>query len=113
MQRTSITRSLIASAFAVLLVVGLSGQGAPAPGATRAQTAQPDLAVPKDLKPLLLPRQSEMRLVTTRYTLDRATLSGNYLGGGRGGGAAGRADGGAGGGARFSPSRSRPAASRG
>ena len=28
---------------------------------------------PKDLRPLLSPRQSEMRLVTLRYTLDRAT----------------------------------------
>ncbi len=40
---------------------------------------------PKDLRPLLSPRQSEMRLVTLRYTLDRATLSGNYLGVARGG----------------------------
>jgi hypothetical protein len=45
-----------------------------------------DERAPKDLKPLLLPRQSEMRLVTIRYTMDRATLSGNYLGGARGGG---------------------------
>lgn len=40
---------------------------------------------PNDLRPLLSPRQSEMRLVTLRYTLDRATLSGNYLGAARGG----------------------------
>ena len=40
---------------------------------------------PNDLRPLLSPRQSEMRLVTLRYTLDRATLSGNYFGAARGG----------------------------
>jgi uncharacterized protein (DUF885 family) len=46
--------------------------------------------VPKDLKPLLVPRGSEMALVTLRYASDRALLSGNYLGGGRGGGRGGR-----------------------
>lgn len=40
---------------------------------------------PKDLRPLLAPRQSEMRLVVQRYTLDRATLNGNYLAGGNSG----------------------------
>jgi hypothetical protein len=44
-------------------------------------------AVPSDLKPLLAEPASEMRLVVTRYTLDRQTLAGNYAGGsGRGGG---------------------------
>jgi len=44
--------------------------------------------LPTDLKPLLAAPQSEMRLVVTRYTLDRSTLSGNYANGsaGRGGG---------------------------
>ncbi len=48
--------------------------------------------VPTDLRPLLAPEQSEMRLVVQRYTMDRNTLNGNYLpgagrqgGGGRGG----------------------------
>jgi len=43
-------------------------------------TAPAETAVPADLRPLVVPRQSEMRLVTSRYTLDRATLAGNYLG---------------------------------
>jgi hypothetical protein len=43
--------------------------------------------VPKDLKPLLVPAASEMRLVAQTYRLDRATLNGNYQGAsGRGGG---------------------------
>ena len=43
--------------------------------------------VPSDLKPLLAPRASEMRLVVVRYTADRGLLNGNYAGGaGRGGG---------------------------
>jgi hypothetical protein len=43
--------------------------------------------VPADLKPLLAPRASELRLVVVRYTADRGLLNGNYAGGaGRGGG---------------------------
>jgi uncharacterized protein (DUF885 family) len=52
--------------------------------------------VPTDLRPLLSPALSEMRLVTQRYTQDRNTLNGNYLpGGGRqgGGGRGGRGGG--------------------
>ena len=49
-------------------------------------------SVPGDLRPLLAPHRSEMRLVTLRYGQDRALLLGNYAGaagcGGRGGGAA-------------------------
>ncbi len=49
-------------------------------------------AVPGDLAPLLAAPQSEMRMVVQRYTLDRATLAGNYANGaGRGGGRRGRA----------------------
>jgi uncharacterized protein (DUF885 family) len=63
------------------------GRGAAPPAAQ----AAPD-TVPADLRPLLSPRRSEMRLVTQRYTLDRAALEGNYAGvsGGRGGGRGGR-----------------------
>ena len=100
MHRAFVTRTLITVAFALLFVGGPHGQEAPA-------------AIPKDLRPLLLPRQSEMRLVTARYTLDRATLSGNYFGGaaaapveGQAGRAAPRAA------RRSSPSRFRPPASR-
>jgi hypothetical protein len=51
--------------------------------------------VPNDLRPLLAPRRSEMRLVTTRYTADRNLLTTNFAGsasgGGRGGGGRGQA----------------------
>ena len=46
-------------------------------------------AVPSDLRPLLAAPQSELRLVVQRYTLDRQTLNGNYLAGGRAGGPGG------------------------
>ena len=47
-----------------------------------------DQSVPADLRPLLTPRQSEMRPVTQYYNADRTTLNGNYDrgGAGRGGG---------------------------
>ena len=51
-------------------------------------------SVPVDLRPLLAPRHSEMRMVTLRYGADRALLAGNYAGnagGGRGGGRPGQA----------------------
>ena len=62
--------------------------------AAQAATSQDE--VPTDLRPLLSPALSEMRLVTQRYTQDRNTLNGNYLpGGGRqgGGGRGGRGGG--------------------
>ncbi len=68
-----------------VLVASLHAQPPPAQGAAA------DQPPPKDLRPLLTARQSEMRLVTVRYTLDRTTLAGNYLGGGRGRGARGGA----------------------
>src|SRR5689334_11583338 len=54
---------------------------------TLAPQAQ-DQAVPANLTSLLAAPQSEMRMVTQRYSLDRNTLSGNYANGsmGRGGG---------------------------
>src|SRR5512136_678544 len=58
------------------------------PALITAQTPQPagqDQGVPTDLRPLLAPHQSEMRLVTLRYTADRNTLSANYGVTGRGG----------------------------
>jgi len=92
MFRRHLARALIVLVSAFVFAGTLHGQGAPP-------------AVPKDLKPLLTPRQSEMRLVTARYTLDRATLSGNYFGGSsRGGGGRGfGVPGGAGGGAPVQP----------
>ena len=65
-----------------------------------ALTAQGDSplkgTVPLDLRQLLTPVQSEMRLVTQRYTADRVTLNGNYIvsAGGRGGQAAAQPSGG-------------------
>jgi uncharacterized protein (DUF885 family) len=81
------------------LIAGLAS----APVYTReAQTA--DDRVPSDLKSLLAPPQSEMRLVTLLYNTDRVTLNGNFdtgrlnarsSRGGPGGGGGGR-DGGTG-----------------
>lgn len=65
-------------------------------GAGTMVAAQAPDEVPADLRPLLSPPLSEMRLVTQRYTMDRNTLNGNYLpGGGRqgGGGRGGRGGG--------------------
>jgi hypothetical protein len=104
------------------LVVGLSSllpsqtlvvRAQQQPGAPP-QTAT-DQSVPSDLKPLLVAKQSEMRLVTLRYTADRNTLSANYLGGAGGGRGGGRGGAGAPGGAtpasvaNVSPSPSRVA----
>ena len=79
------TAAILACATVVALA-GITGLG---------QDATPDApvgSVPKDLRPLLAPRHSEMRLVVTRYTADRALLAGNYAGnaGGGGGRGAGR-----------------------
>ncbi len=72
-------------------VLQAGGQAPAAPAVqTRAMPAATE-AVPKTLRPLLLPRQSEMRLVVTRYTLDRTTLHGNFLDGIRPGGRPGAA----------------------
>ena len=49
-----------------------------------------DQSVPADLRSLLTPRQSEMRLVTQHYNADRATLNGNYDRGGSAGRGGGR-----------------------
>ncbi len=46
-------------------------------------------SVPADLRPLLAPHRSEMRLVTLRYSQDRTLLLGNYAGAGGGRGARG------------------------
>jgi hypothetical protein len=62
----------------------LNGQSGQEAAATRSAN------VPSDLRPLLVPRYSELRLVTERYSADRALLSSNFLGGGRGGGRGGR-----------------------
>ena len=81
MPRTSVRRALI-----VLLLTALAAPVAHGQTVSTPRAAAVDQAVPKNLRPLLSPRQSEMRLVTVRYTLDRGTLAGNYFGGRRGGG---------------------------
>lgn len=75
--------------------------------ATMAWVAVPQAAqdeVPTDLRSLLSPALSEMRLVTQRYTQDRTTLNGNYLpGAGRQGGGGRGGRGGRGGGQAAAP----------
>jgi hypothetical protein len=66
---------LACALLAGLSMMPLTAQTQAPPGADQNQ------GVPKDLRPLLAPRQSEMRLVTLRYLADRQTLSGNFLGG--------------------------------
>ena len=77
---------LSACVLAASVAVVASSRQVPAPPASAANQG-----APKDLRPLLAPRQSEMRLVALRYTLDRGTLSGNYLGAVRGAGGRGGA----------------------
>ena len=67
------------------------GQAAP-------QAPADDNAVPSDLKSLLAAPESELRIVTQRYAIDRSTLNGNYDGSGRAGGRGGRGGPGGGGG---------------
>jgi uncharacterized protein (DUF885 family) len=77
---------------------------------TGAQQASPgeDTRVPTDLRPLLVKPQSEMRLVTQRYTTDRTTLNGNYDGGRGFGRGAGRGQGAGPGGGRAAGTPSGP-----
>jgi hypothetical protein len=68
----------------VLALVAALGATAAVSTQDRPQAPQApaaDLTPPPDLRPLLAPRASEIRLVQTRYVQDRATLSGNYVGG--------------------------------
>ncbi|CAN5856712.1 hypothetical protein BH24ACI5_BH24ACI5_19370 [soil metagenome] len=53
------------------------------------QTPPAPQPAPTELRSLLASPQSEMRLVVQRYTMDRNTLNGNYLAGGRDGGRGG------------------------
>src|SRR5262245_57283012 len=79
---------------ASVILVGLTLVVALATGVYKGQGTAQEQSVPKDLKPLLRPRQSEMRLVTTRYNADRNLLATNYAGAasglGGGGGRGGR-----------------------
>jgi hypothetical protein len=67
----------------------LAGQAAPS---TSLPSSGDDNSVPSDLRQLLAAPDSELRLVTARYNIDRSTLNGNYDGG-RGPGRGGRGGG--------------------
>src|SRR5215207_9249085 len=69
------------------VVVAACGIATPlfAQGGRGADTAPVDLTVPADLRPLLAPHRSEVRLVALRYTADRQLLTTNYAGSGGGG----------------------------
>jgi hypothetical protein len=75
--RTTLVRVAVLAAVipvaAATVLTQERGVAAPPPAA--------EPAAPTDLRALLAPRQSELRLVQTRYTLDRAALSANFAGG--------------------------------
>jgi Bacterial protein of unknown function (DUF885) len=73
-----------ALAIGLLVALLLSPLRAQSGGGASPQ-APPDESVPADLRQLVAPAQSEMRLVTQRYNADRLLLAGNYQGGGDGG----------------------------
>ena len=61
----------------VLTVMSLAVLASPAAVAAQAPIRD---SVPADLRRLLAPRRSEMRLVSLRYSADRNLLVGNYAG---------------------------------
>jgi hypothetical protein len=67
----------------LFVTVGHGQQPAPRPVTPAPAPANVDQPPPRDLRPLLTARQSEMRLVSLRYSLDRMALNGNFLGGAR------------------------------
>jgi uncharacterized protein (DUF885 family) len=87
---------------ALAAALSLPATVATQPQAPAARQEQ-DLAPPKDLRPLLAKPRSELRLVEQFYRLDRITLNGNYLAGGRAAGPGGRGRGGGGGGGQGVP----------
>ena len=72
------------------LAAGLAWPATVATQVVPAEVQGERLDAPTDLRPLLAPRQSELRLVEQHYRLDRNTLNGNYLAGGRSGAPGGR-----------------------
>jgi uncharacterized protein (DUF885 family) len=89
-----LTRRSLLLCLVLALTAGFAGHPVAGAQAGSGQSAPSSQSVPQDLRPLLAAPQSEMRLVVRRYTADRATLGGNYAGGGRGGGRGGRGGGG-------------------
>ena len=76
-----ITGAVLFALAMVLATLPLRGAHAPSSGNQAAAQAQVPATVPADLTPLIAPRASEMRLVVTRYELDRGTLSSNSANG--------------------------------
>ena len=74
-------RALMVAGLIGVSLVSLVAQQRPAdpPGQARPQVPADD-GVPSDLRPLLQPRRSELRLIVQHYNADRLTLSGNYQG---------------------------------
>ena len=72
------------------LIIGTAARSPGWAGKCVPRSMQTDQAVPSDLRPLLQPRRSELRLVITRYNADRALLATNFPGGSLGGGRGGR-----------------------
>ena len=88
---------LRAAAAAILLTITVTATAPTTLGQAGARAGRgpaPDLSVPRDLRPLLAPRRSEMAIVAARYGADRGALISNYAGGGRGGGGGGGGRGG-------------------
>jgi hypothetical protein len=79
-------RRLLAAAAAAVLIVScpsLSLAQQPRQAAKPVSPLETEAVLqppPRDLRPLLVPRGSETRLVAQRYALDRLTLAANYLG---------------------------------
>src|SRR5262245_13460141 len=98
-RRTMRTMCAAAMTAAVLVIPDQIAAARAAADGWQAAPAQA-AGVPSDLKPMLAPRISEMRLVVNRYTQDRTTLSCNYANGGAGGRCGGGGGGTGGGGGR-------------
>src|SRR3989304_98585 len=68
-----LTQVLKPSLVTVAVIAATVAALAQAPAAPALQSPAVGQAVPKNLRPLLPPRQREVRLVTKRYTLDTQT----------------------------------------
>lgn len=102
----------LSSAALLALAIGLEPTLAHAQRGGRGEGAPVDSTVPSNLRALLAPKRSELRLVMQHYTNDRTLLAGNYAapqlqGGGRGGGGGGGGGRGRGGGGADSTAASR------
>lgn len=67
----------------IVVALAVTSPAAVAQGRSGRAPVTAVLEAPKDLRPLLTPRGSELRLVLTRYTADHALLITDYAGGTR------------------------------